>query len=80
MQAMWDNLLRVNWSGLTHAYGWARDMPTILRNMTASDESARAAGWDTFWGAINHQGDFYDSTVAAIPFLIEAVANPGTPE
>jgi hypothetical protein len=80
MHAMWDNLLRVNWSGLTHAYGWAQDMPTILRNMTASDESTRAAGWDTFWGAINHQGDFYDSTVAAIPFLIEAVAHPGTPE
>jgi hypothetical protein len=55
---MWDNLLRVNWSGLTHAYGWARDMPTILRNMTASDESARAAGWDTFWGAINIKGTF----------------------
>jgi len=77
---MWDNLLRVDWGRLTHAYGWARDAPAILRNMISHDDAARAAGWDAFWGAINHQGDFYDSTVAAIPFLIEAVAHPDTPE
>ena len=77
---MWDNLLRVDWGHLTHAYGWACDVPDILRNMIAHDESARARGWDTFWSAINHQGDFYDSTVAAVPFLIEAVAHSGTPE
>jgi hypothetical protein len=28
------------------------------------------------WGAVHHQGDVYDCTVAAIPFLIEAAANP----
>ena len=77
---MWDNLLRVDWGHLTHAYGWACDVPDILRSMIAHDESARGKGWDTFWSAINHQGDFYDSTVAAVPFLIEAVAHSGTPE
>src|SRR5262249_55262038 len=77
---MWDNLLRVDWGRLTHAYGWAREAPAILRNMISPDEAARAAGWDGFWGSINHQGDFYDSTVAAIPFLIEAVADADTPE
>ena len=77
---MWDNLLRVDWGRLTHAYGWARDAPAILHNMISHDETARAAGWDAFWGAINHQGDYYDATVAAIPFLIEAVAHPDTPE
>lgn len=77
---MWDNLLRVDWGRLTHAYGRARDMPNILRNMIAGDENTRAKGWDVFWGAINHQGDYYDSTVAAIPFLIEAIAHSGIPE
>jgi hypothetical protein len=76
---VWDNLFRVDWSRLTHAYGFARDTPTILRNMIARDQATRAKGWDAFWGAINHQGDFYDSTVAAVPFLIEAVAQPDTP-
>lgn len=73
---MWENLLRVDWARLTHAYGWARDVPRILRNMVAPDEQTQKAGWDHFWGAVNHQGDFYDATVAAIPFLVAAVAEP----
>jgi hypothetical protein len=77
---MWDNLLRVDWGRLTHAYGWASNVPEMLRNMVSPDETARAAGWDAFWGAVNHQGDFYDSTVAAVPFLLEAMARPETPE
>src|SRR5262245_27846651 len=77
---MWDNLVLVDWSRLTHAYGPAQDTPSILRNMIAHGGAARAAGWDAFWGATNHQGDYYDSTVAAIPFLIEAVAQPDTPD
>src|SRR5262245_30478761 len=77
---MWDNLLRVNWGRLRHAYGWAHDVPDILRNMIVHDESARAAGWDDFLGIVNHQDGFFDSTVAAVPFLIEAVAQPDTPQ
>ena len=73
---MWENLLRVNWAHLTHAYGRAHDAPKILRKMISQDKKAQAAGWDAFWGSLNHQGDYYDSTVAAIPFLIEAAASP----
>src|SRR5262245_39438672 len=76
---MWDNLLRVDWGRLRHAYGWAREVPDMLRGMIADDEEVREQAWDDFWSAINHQGDFYDSTVAAVPFLIEAVGDPGTP-
>src|SRR5215813_8031824 len=54
--AMWDNLLRVDWGRLTHAYGWARDVPDMLRGMVAHDEGARAKAWDDFFGAVTHQG------------------------
>jgi hypothetical protein len=47
--------------------------------MIAVDKKAQAAGWDGFWGAVNHQGDFYDSTVAAVPFLVEALNHPEVP-
>lgn len=77
---MWDNLFRVDWSRLTHAYGWAHDVPGILHNIVARDQARRAEGWDTFFSAIIHQGTVYDSTVATVPFLIEAAANPDTPE
>ena len=76
---MWDNLLRVNWSKLTHAYGRARNVPHILRNMIAGDEKSSSFGWEGFWGSLHHQGDYYDSTVAAVPFLIEAVEHPEVP-
>jgi hypothetical protein len=77
---MWDNLLRVDWGRLNHAYGRARDVPNILANMVSPDEKAQAAGWSAFWGSVNHQGDFYDSTVAAIPFLVEAADDPRVPD
>lgn len=70
---MWEQLRRVEWARLTHAYGYAHDVPKILRRMVSSDTSERAAGWDAFWGSLNHQGDFYDSTVAVIPFLIDSL-------
>jgi len=76
---MWDNLLHVDWGRLTHAYGWARGVPGMLRGMIAADDGIRAKAWDRFQGAVNHQGSFYDSTVAVVPFLIEAVANAATP-
>ncbi|MBO0758439.1 MAG: hypothetical protein J2P54_21520, partial [Bradyrhizobiaceae bacterium] len=46
--------------------------------MVARDQRVQAKGWEAFWSAINHQGDFYDSTVAVIPFLIEAADHPDT--
>src|SRR5262249_52342068 len=54
-------------------------VPGMLRGMIAADQGTRARAWDRFQGAVNHQGDFYDSTVAMVPFLIEAVAIPQTP-
>jgi hypothetical protein len=77
---MWDNLLRVDWDRLKHAYGWAWDVPSMLRGMIADDEKVRVKAWGDFEAEVNHQGDFYDSTVAAVPFLIEAAANPDTPD
>jgi HEAT repeat protein len=77
---MWKDLLRVDWSRLTHAYGRAQSAPLDLLRMISPDKQEREGGWDNFWAAINHQGDYYDSTVAAIPFLVEAVGRPEVPD
>ena len=77
---MWDDfLLRVDWARLHHAYGKAGGVPAVLRKMTSPDERTRDEGWDHFYGAVNHQGDFYNSTVAAVEFLVEAVRHPEVP-
>ena len=52
----------------------------MLRDMIAKDEERRNAGWQRFEGAVNHQGDYYDSTVAVIPFLIEVITSANTPD
>jgi HEAT repeat protein len=77
---MWENMLRVDWARLSHAYGYARNVPEILRQIIAPEDKARDEGWNGFCGVVNHQGDFYDSTVAAIPFLVEAVDRPEVPD
>lgn len=78
---MWDEFLhRIDWSQLHHAYGNARTVPTILRKMISPEQKTRDDGWDSFYGAVNHQGDFYNSTVAAVEFLLEAVKHPETPD
>jgi len=72
---MWETLLRVDWKNLHHAYGRADDAPAMLWHMVSADPKSQHKGWDYFWGSLHHQGDYYNSTAAVIPFLIEAAAN-----
>lgn len=72
---MWEDLLRVDWKNLHHAYGRADDAPAMLWHMVSADSKSQHKGWDYFWGSLHHQGDYYNSTVAVIPYLIEAAAN-----
>jgi hypothetical protein len=72
---MWGNLPRVDWKNLHHAYGRADDAPAMLWRMVSEDPKSQHKGWDYFWGSLHHQGDYYSSTVAVVPYLIEAAAN-----
>ncbi len=76
---MWDDLLRIDWDRLHHAYGRARDVPRILREIVSHDEEVREKGWADFYSFLYHQGSVYDATVAAIPFLIEAAGRDEVP-
>ncbi|MBO6938195.1 MAG: HEAT repeat domain-containing protein [Deltaproteobacteria bacterium] len=75
---MFDGLEEVSWGELTHAYGEASDVPALLRGMVSLDAEERAWGFDTFWGGPLHQGSVYTSTLASVPFLIEALSVPHT--
>ena len=77
---MWERLHHIGWDRLTHAYGWAGDVPAMLANMRSDDEASQREGWNTYWSALNHQGDFYDATAAVIPLLIEALDDPAMPK
>ncbi|MEV0646709.1 hypothetical protein AB0I28_15740 [Phytomonospora sp. NPDC050363] len=72
---MFAELDRVDWSALTHAYGPADDVPEMLRGLVSSDPATREEALDGLYGAVHHQGDVYECTVAAIPFLLDIAAD-----
>ncbi|MEU5876865.1 HEAT repeat domain-containing protein [Spirillospora sp. NPDC047279] len=77
---MFDQLDEVDWASMNHAYGPATDVPALLRGLASADPAQREIALDGMYGAVHHQGDVYNSTLAAIPFLLELVADPGVPE
>ena len=42
---MWENLLRVDWKNLHHAYGRADDVPAMLWHMVSGDPARQHKGW-----------------------------------
>ncbi|MGW0118406.1 PBS lyase [Streptomyces sp. NPDC003327] len=77
---MLTGIEEVDWASLGHAYGPADDVPTLLRGLASADPAERETALDGMYGAVHHQGDVYDSTLACIPFLLELVADPAVPD
>ncbi|MFE3016042.1 PBS lyase [Streptomyces sp. NPDC059256] len=73
---MFGGIDEVDWAALEHAYGPADDVPELLHGLTSQDPQEREAALDGMYGAVHHQGDVYDSTLACIPFLLELVSDP----
>ncbi|MEU8762998.1 PBS lyase [Streptomyces sp. NPDC048659] len=73
---MLTGIEEVDWASLGHAYGPADDVPELLRGLASADSLERENALDGMYGAVHHQGDVYDSTLACIPFLLELVADP----
>ncbi|WP_149181795.1 PBS lyase [Streptomyces sp. TRM49041] len=73
---MFTGIDEVDWASLGHAYGPADDVPELLLGLASGDPAEREAALDGIYGAVHHQGDVYDSTLACIPFLLELVASP----
>jgi hypothetical protein len=69
----------LEWGAMRHAYGSAVGVPELVRGLIDADAAVREVSLDAMYGAVHHQGDIYDSTVAAVPFLLEALGTPGLP-
>jgi hypothetical protein len=75
---VFEGLDDVDWASMQHAYGSAADVPAMLRGLVSQDDGVRREAEEGMWGAVHHQGDVYDSTVAAIPFLLAIAGTSGT--
>lgn len=69
-------LEKINWLTLRHAHGAAGDVPEMLRGLVDPDPARREQALEAFWEGPLHQGSHYTATVAAIPFVIQALDVP----
>ncbi|MBU2665124.1 HEAT repeat domain-containing protein [Actinoplanes bogorensis] len=77
---MLEKLDEVPWSDLSHAYGPADDVPAQLRALLSPEAEVRRKARHDSYGNIFHQGTRYEASAPAVPFLLEMLAEPSTPE
>ncbi|MBD0840596.1 HEAT repeat domain-containing protein [Streptomyces sp. TRM68416] len=73
---MFTGIDEVDWASMHHAYGSAENVPGLLRGLASADPAERECALDGMYGAVHHQGDVYDSTLACVPFLFALAARP----
>jgi hypothetical protein len=63
------------WSELSHAYGDASDVPTLLAELESlpPDVGSEAEPYSSLWSALCHQGDVYNGSYAAVPHIVRVM-------
>ncbi|WP_117211420.1 hypothetical protein [Allorhizocola rhizosphaerae] len=77
---MLDGLDDIDWARLSHAYGSAADVPAQIRALSSREVGVREKALHALYGNIYHQGTRYEASAYAVPFLLELLADPGTPD
>ncbi|MEU6089935.1 HEAT repeat domain-containing protein [Streptomyces sp. NPDC047085] len=77
---MFTGIDEVDWASLRHAYGSAEDVPGWLRGLASADAAERGTALDGMYGAVHHEGNVYDSTLACVPFLFALAAREEVPD
>lgn len=67
---MFIGIDEIDWWNLAHAYGNDKRIPKLIK-AAATDETRCHQHIKELRNLINHQGDIYECTAAAMPFLIE---------
>ena len=73
-----DELDRIDWGRLEHAFGSAKDVPELIRDLTSRRRKRRERALYELFGNIHHQGTVYSATAAAVPFLAELLRSDDT--
>jgi len=66
------DLMSPRWKELSHAYGPARDIPDLLKQLKTAPpkKDYRSEPWFSRWSALCHQGDVYTASYAAVPHIV----------
>lgn len=77
---MLENIDKVNWAELKHAYGSCEEFPKIVRLLAHPDQNARRGALSYISENLFHQETHYDVNEIALPFLLEVAASPQVPD
>jgi hypothetical protein len=69
-------LENIDWSKLHHAYGWATDVPDLLRALASDDSDVCHHAYTVLIHSITHQYTIYDASIETIPFLVQLLDSP----
>ncbi|GAA1600601.1 hypothetical protein [Catellatospora bangladeshensis] len=75
---MLEKLDSVGWSGLTHAYGTAEEIPAFIAALRSPDAEVRAEALDELWSCLLHEGLRFEADAYAVPFLADLAVDPAT--
>jgi hypothetical protein len=68
-----------DWDSLTHAYGFASDIPALLQQLeNLPSGEGNSEPWFSLWSALAHQGDVYAASFAAVPHVVRVLATSPT--
>lgn len=76
---IFQDIDRVDWSKLQHAYGSAADVPAMLRGLVSQDEDVQDESLYQLCSTIWHQGSVYEATPHAVPILLDMLRTPEVP-
>jgi hypothetical protein len=62
-------LTDVDWLSVSHAHGENEDVPAYLRALTSDNRGDREFALQLLFETIWHQGDVYEASACAVPFL-----------
>lgn len=75
---MLETLDSINWSQVTNCYGKSRHIPGAIRELLSEDALVREIALRALWGVLEHQGNVYEASALAVPFLLEILTDPQT--
>jgi len=77
---MLDGLDEIAWLNLHDAYGPADTVADAIRALLSGDAEIRDQARWSLSSTIYHQGDIFDSTAVALPFLVDIFIDAESPD
>lgn len=77
---MLEDLDTIDWASVQHAYGEATDTPGSLRMLLDADPARREPAYKSLCITLLEDGFRNEATPVVVPFLVELIADPTTPE